>query len=148
MDVEEATDGIDPQQVFAEYGDNGELDLDYGGLLAEVEQDPETPLHSVPAAYEESPPPRLVPKATFTSKLASRHLPWSRTKPTAEDTAGGSCQLLTRTPPCHSALFSHATKCQHQAQTGYWMCWVIPASISSSVQPGIKCLPVRMIQNA
>ena len=108
MEVEEAVDGIEPQHVFAEYGDNGELDLDYGGLLAEVEQEPETtPLHSAPAAYEESPPPRLVPKATFISKLASRHLPWYRNQPAAEDTAGGSCQLLTRTP-CHSALFSPA----------------------------------------
>lgn len=155
MEVEEAVEDTDPQQVFAEYGDNGELDLDYGGLLAEVEQEPDTtPVHSAPAAYEDISPPRLVPKATYTSKIASRHLPWSQTKPAAGETAGGSCsfnkytslRLLCIVLTCHPSV-------SIRLRQAIWQCYVSPASISSSVQLRHKVLfclddPEHIVVNA
>lgn len=107
----EDAESMSPQHDFVQYGDNGEhgeLDLNYGGLLPEeVEQEPETsPVHRIPAAYEESPPPRLVAKATFISKVSSRHLPWSETKPGAGVICKTSRPVLpavTSTSPCHSS---------------------------------------------
>ena len=136
MEVEEQMEGAVPQQAFVEFVDNGELDLNYGGGLLEAEQEPETFPHSASAAYEESPPPRLVAKATIISKVASRHLPWSKTKPAAEDTDKTSRQVLpavTSSSPCHSsALFIPATICQQRSQASWQGCRS-PASNSSSV---------------
>ena len=120
MEVEEALDATSPQQVFAEYDDKGELDFDYGGML---EQEPETtPLHPASAAYEESPPPRLVARPQNSAKshqgicpgLERNQQQEIRTRP-----ADLFLSAVTSTPPCHSsALFSPATKCQHQSQAG------------------------------
>lgn len=138
MEVEEAEEGTNPQQASVEYGDNGELDLNYGGSLLEAEQEPETSPHFAPAAYEESPPPRLVAKATLISKVASRHLPWSKTKPAAGDTYKTSTRMLpalTSSSPCpSSALFFPSTTCQQQYQA-IRQCCCTSASNSSSVQP-------------
>lgn len=120
----EDVESISPQHDFVQYGDNdehGELDLNYGGLLPEeVEQEPESsPLHRVPAAYEESPPPRLVAKATFISKVSSRHLPWSETEPAAGvicKTSRPVLPALTSSSPCHSsALFLSVSRRLRQA---------------------------------
>ena len=138
MEVEEAMEGTNPQQASVEYGDNGELELNFGGGLLEAEQEPEASPYSAPAAYEDSPPPRLVAKATIISKVASRHLPWSQPKPAAEDTYKTSRRVLpalTSSSPCQSsALFLLATTCQQQSQARWQGCRT-SVSNSSSVQP-------------
>ena len=135
MEVEEAMEGTDPQQATVEYG---ELDLKYNGALLEAEQEPETSPHFAPAAYEEFPPPRLVAKAILISKVASRHLPWSKTKSAARDTYKPSRRVLpalTSSSPCHSsALFFPATIFQQQSQAS-GQCCRSSASNNSSVQP-------------
>lgn len=136
-------DSTSPQHDFVQYGDSGEhgeLDLNYGGLLPEEveEQEPEaSPLHRVPAAYEESPPPRLVAKATFISKVSSRHLPWSETKPAA----GVICKTrrpvlpgVTSSSPCHSsALFLSFSRSLRQARSATTV--QLAAAAQSSLSP-------------
>ncbi len=141
---------MSPHHDFVQYGDNGEhgeLDLNYGGLLPEeVEQEPETsPLHRVPAAYEESPPPRLVAKATFISKVSSRHLPWSETEPAAGVICKTSRPVLpavTSSSPCHSsALFLSVSRSLRQARSATAVQLAAAAQSSLSLESHVcQCL--------
>ena len=93
MELEDVGEGRGSLQVSVDYGDNGELDLDYGDLMAEAEQEPETtPLHHATAAYDDSPPLRLVAKATSSSKSHQGICPAVK----ASQTPAGAGQNLQR----------------------------------------------------
>lgn len=127
-----------PQQASVEYGDNGELELNFGGGLLEAEQELEASPHYAPAAYEESPPPRLVAKATIISKVASRHLPWSQPKPAAEDTYKTSRRVLPAfNKPTSLPILCIVLTCHHMSAAVSGKVARPPSSVSnsSSVQP-------------
>lgn len=138
MEVEEAMEDTNPQQASVEYGDNGELELNFGGGLLEAEQELEASPHYAPAAYEESPPPRLVAKATIISKVASRHLPWSQPKPAAEDTYKTSRRVLPAfNKPTSLPILCIVLTCHHMSAAVSGKVARPPSSVSnsSSVQP-------------
>ena len=116
MEVEDVGEGRGSFQVSVDYGDNGELDLDYGDLMAEAEQEPETtPLHHATAAYEDSPPLRLVAKATSSSKSHQGICPAVKASPTSAGAGQNLQQLgqrqqqqhqLESTDSCHKNMLT------------------------------------------
>ena len=128
-------EGTNPQHAGVEYGDNGELDLNYGGDLLEAEQEPETSPHSAPAAYKESPPPRLVARPQSSAKSHQDTCPGlnqTSSRRYLQDQQAGVASLTSLSPCYSSALFLPATICQQQSRASWQAAAVRPATAAQS----------------
>ena len=118
MEVEPG-ESREPFSALPEYGDNGELDLDYGELM---EQELETtPLHPEPAAFEEPLLPRLVAQTT-TSSHSREGICSDQTRSTLREQPDNTLRCTSSAlaalgmPPCHTNAFKKC--CNMTLQSG------------------------------